>query len=104
MSTGKKGRAGTGGEGERDADGRTIADLPIEEALGRLEEIADELEEGDLDLERALAHFREARALYAHCVARLTTAEREVQILMNDGSIVAADPDDQLGGEGEGGR
>ncbi len=104
MSAGKKGRAGAAGDPGRDADGRAITDLPIEEALGRLEEIADELEEGDLDLERSLARFREARALYAHCVARLTAAEREVQILMNDGSIEAADPDGELGGEGEGDR
>ena len=104
MSAGKKGRTNSGGEPERDAQGRAIADLRIEEALGRLEEIADELEEGDLDLERSLARFREARALYAHCVARLTAAEREVQILMSDGSIAAADPDEELGGEGEGGR
>jgi exodeoxyribonuclease VII small subunit len=104
VSGSAKTRDASGDGPERDERGRRIADLKVEEALGRLEEIADELEGGDLDLERSLARFREARALYGHCVARLTAAEREVRILMADGSTVAAGADEDLGGEPEGGR
>lgn len=95
-----------GGRGGRQFDehGRRIADLKIEEALARLEEIADQLEDGNLDLERSLLRFQEARALYAHCVAKLTAAEREVRLLMADGATVAADEDEDFGLEPEGGR
>ena len=103
MSADTAGRRPAAGQPEPGTGEQAIADLKIEEALEQLEVIADELEDGDLDLERSLARFREARALYAHCVARLTAAEREVRILMADGSVVAADPDEELGGEGEGG-
>ncbi len=89
---------------DADERGRRIAELKIEEALQRLEEIADQLEDGDLDLEGSLARFQEARALYAHCVARLTAAEREVRLLMADGSTAAADEDEDFGLEPEGGR
>jgi exodeoxyribonuclease VII small subunit len=97
-------RGTAGGQPERDEGARPILDLKVEEALSLLEEIADQLEDGDLDLEHSLARFREARALYAHCIAKLTAAESEMRILMADGSTAAAAEDEDLGLEPEGGR
>lgn len=81
--------------------GKKTKELSLEEALERLEEIARELEDGSLDLERSLQRYREARRLYSGCVARLSEAEREVRILMADGNLGPADQEtDALGGQG----
>ncbi len=74
-------------------------EVPLEQALRRLEEIAGELERGDLDLEGALGLYREARELHAACVARLGEAEHELQILMADGTLRT----DETGGVGRAG-
>ncbi len=84
-----RGKARTSGA----TDGGAVAGLRIEEALERLEEIAAQLEGGDLDLERALTMFREARGLYGHCVQRLGEAEQEVRVLMADGGLAPLDED-----------
>jgi exodeoxyribonuclease VII small subunit len=68
-------------------DASPPAGLTLEAALRRLEEIAARLEAGTLDLEPALGLYREARELHGFCVARLAAAERELQILMADGSV-----------------
>ena len=68
-----------------------LAELSLEQALEQLEQIAKELESGALDLEHSLKRYREARELYNRCVARLGEAEREVRLLMADGSTEAAD-------------
>jgi len=60
----------------------------FEGALRRLEEIARHLEEGDLDLQASLALYREARELHGYCVARLSEAEQELQILLADDRLV----------------
>jgi exodeoxyribonuclease VII small subunit len=59
---------------------------PLEVALRRLEEIAGQLESGELDLETSLRLYREARELHGACVRRLTAAEREVRILTETGA------------------
>jgi exodeoxyribonuclease VII small subunit len=61
----------------------------LEDALQRLEGIAARLETGSLPLEEALELYREARALHAVCVERLTEAERELQVLMTNGELRA---------------
>lgn len=66
---------------------KTEEALRVEDALARLEEIARELEEGSLDLEQSLAHYREARGLHAQVVARLTRVEEEVRTLMEADGI-----------------
>ncbi|MCK4306148.1 MAG: exodeoxyribonuclease VII small subunit [Candidatus Eisenbacteria sp.] len=80
------------------AEDSTSGDLPLEKALERLEEIARQLEGGSLDLELSLQRYREARELYGRCVARLSEAEREVRILMADGSLGSQDSDTAGGG------
>ena len=62
----------------------------FEEQLGRLEEIVDELEGGEVPLERALALFEEGVKLGRSCGTRLDDAERRITVLLQqaDGSTV----------------
>ena len=59
-------------------------DIPFEEAMGKLETILGELEEGDLALERSLELFEEGVRLSRACVKRLDSAERRIEVLMKD--------------------
>ena len=77
-------------------DGAGAAEPTLERALQRLEEIAARLETGTLDLEGSLTLYREARDLHSYCVARLAAAERDLQILMSDGTLQVETP-----GEGD---
>lgn len=70
----------------------------LEDALKRLEQIAQQLEGQSPDLEQGLKLYREARALYERCVATLSAAEQEIRVLMADGKVVSGPP---MGGPGE---
>ena len=62
----------------------------FEEALVRLEAIVDQLEEGDLELESALAQFEEGVALTRRCAGQLEQAERRIEILSEQGDVEPA--------------
>ena len=53
----------------------------FEEMLARLEEIAGELESGDLPLEKAIERYEEGVKCYRECHRILTSAEKKVEIL-----------------------
>ncbi len=55
--------------------------LPFEEALGRLEELVDGLEQGDRDLEQSLRDFEEGVRLVRLCQERLQAAELRLKQL-----------------------
>ncbi len=57
------------------------ANLPFEEALKRLEEIVDSMENHDLPLETLLAKYEEGTQLAQNCQARLLEAEVKIQQL-----------------------
>jgi len=69
-------------------------DLSFEAALERLEQVVDRLEGGDLELDAALSAFEEGVKLTASCAAQLETAERRVEILMQQGAGWVARPFD----------
>ena len=58
-------------------------ELTFEEALDKLEEIANQLEEG-LTLEESLKAFEEGIGLFKYCAGKLERAEQKVQILRLD--------------------
>ena len=66
-------------------------ELSFEGGLDRLEKIVQELEKGDLALERALELFEEGMQLSAGCRKKLEEAENRVEILLkkSDGKIAA---------------
>jgi len=55
--------------------------LPFEEALKRLEEIVDSMENDDLPLESLLAKYEQGTRLARHCQNRLAEAEMKIQQL-----------------------
>ena len=61
-----------------------MAEKKFETALARLEEIVQELEQGDLPLEQSLKLFEEGIKLSRICNKRLEEAERKVEILLKD--------------------
>ena len=74
----------------REAEG---AQAPtFEEALRRLEAIVDRLEEGDLELETALAEFEEGVKLTRRCAGQLEDAERRIDVLVREGEKWIARP------------
>lgn len=56
----------------------------FEKALARLEGIVEELEKGELALEKALELFEEGMKISKFCNSRLDEAERKVEVLLKD--------------------
>jgi exodeoxyribonuclease VII small subunit len=56
--------------------------INLEKALTDLEEIVEELESGDLPLEKAMKKFEEGIKLTRNCQAALKEAEQKVEILL----------------------
>ncbi len=56
----------------------------LEKSLASLEKIVDELESGDLPLEKAMQKFEEGIKLTRRCQVALKDAEQKVEILMKD--------------------
>ena len=54
----------------------------FEEGLAKLENITQELEEGDLSLEESLKHFERGIVLTKSCQQALSEAEQKVSILL----------------------
>ena len=62
----------------------------FEDCLDRLEKIVNDLEKGELPLEKALALFEEGVQLSNSCRKELDTAEGKIEILMKqDGKLQA---------------
>ena len=55
----------------------------LEKSLAELEDLVEELESGDLPLEKALKKFEEGIKLTRGCQAALKEAEQKVEILLN---------------------
>ncbi len=76
-----------------------MAERKFEDAMGRLEEIVQGLEDGDLPLEGALKSFEEGMKLVKFCSHKLEEAEKKVTLLVeeNDGnySQVPFEPGDE---------
>ena len=56
--------------------------LDLEKSLAQLEAIVEELETGDLPLEKAMKKFEEGIKLTRGCQAALKDAEQKVEILL----------------------
>lgn len=60
--------------------------LSFEEAMNKLEEIVDKLEEGDVPLEAAIGFYKEGMELSKLCHDKLKSVEEQLtQIITEDG-------------------
>ncbi len=72
-----------------------IAVLSFEAALKELEAIVRRLEEGQQDLEAAIADYERGSALKSHCDAKLAEAKLKVEQIVSKGdSAVTTKPMD----------
>lgn len=60
-------------------------DINFEDAMKQLEEIANKLEQNDLDLDKSVEFFEEGMKLSKKCSEILENAEKRITILINDG-------------------
>jgi exodeoxyribonuclease VII small subunit len=87
-------------------DGPDAAAEPdFETSLHRLQKIVEEMEGGDMTLERMMASFEEGRSLADLCNRKLQAAEKKIELLLRqDGRLETApfEPEsDSPGADGE---
>ncbi len=58
--------------------------IDFEEALDQLEELVEDMENGDLTLEESLKAFEQGIKLTRECQSALSTAEQKVQLLIEE--------------------
>ena len=74
----------------------TIADnTPFEQALAELEQLVEEMERGDLSLEKSLKSFERGIALTRHCQESLQAAEQKVTMLSSPTADAETEPFEQ---------
>ena len=68
-----------------------MAQKTFEQSMKQLERIVQELEDGELPLEKAIKKFEEGMKLTRFCSAKLDETEKKVSILLKntDGQMVA---------------
>jgi exodeoxyribonuclease VII small subunit len=73
-----------------------MAKKTFESALSRLESITDELEVGELSLEKSLKKFDEGIALVEFCSLKLDEAKNRVDLLLSKDEQITATPFEEL--------
>ena len=68
-----------------------MAKKTFEQALKQLEQIVQDLESGDMPLEKAIKKFEEGIQLSKYCTEQLDESEKKVTILMKDTAGNVAD-------------
>ncbi|MDP3940421.1 MAG: exodeoxyribonuclease VII small subunit [Deltaproteobacteria bacterium] len=82
--------------------GQSAPKIPFEEALKKLEETVESLEDGEIALEDALKLYEEGVRLARLCTKKLDEAERKIEILSRDTEgKVTARPFEEGAEEGE---
>lgn len=72
-----------------------IQSMSFEAALAELERIVEQLERGEVELEKSIGLYERGAALKAHCEARLKEAQLKVDKLVVGGDgAVSAEPAD----------
>ncbi len=67
--------------------------MGFEAALTRLETIIEEMESGEMDLDKMIASFEEGQKLVKLCTAKLNEVEKKIEKIVKDGSgNVGAEP------------
>ena len=61
-----------------------MAKKTYEQALKQLEQIVQDLENGDMPLEKAIKKFEEGIQLSKYCTEKLDESEKKISILLQD--------------------
>jgi exodeoxyribonuclease VII small subunit len=73
----------------------------FESAIQQLEGIVDQLEQGDLELEAAMAAFEQGVRLSKHCAVRLEAAQQRIEVLSQEGGEWTTRPFEPAEAEGD---
>jgi len=84
---------------DKQTPSQAIESLSFEEALSQLEAIVDQLERGDVSLDKAIDAYSRGMALKGHCQARLEEARLKVEQikLPDEGGPATTQPFDSAG-------
>ena len=55
------------------------------QSIQRLEQIVQQIDNGELDIDELAEKIKEAKAIIAFCTEKLTQVDKEVEILLSDG-------------------
>lgn len=66
--------------------------MKFEEAVARLETIVEQMESGEVDLDRSLALFEEGVKLVHYCSNKLEEAKKKVEVLVKKGDTMVKEP------------
>ena len=61
-----------------------------EEALGELERIVEEVEQGKIGLEESIAKYEEGMKLIKHCRGMLDAAEKKIEVISKEADAKGA--------------
>ena len=64
----------------------------FEQSMKELEQVVVELEKGDLSLDNAIAKFESGIKLSKECEAKLDSAEKKINMLVNNGEELTEQP------------
>ena len=76
-----------------------MAKKTFESALARMEQITEELEDGELSLEQSLKKFDEGIQLADFCNTKLTEAKAKVELLLDKNGRLEPEPFDETSSE-----
>ena len=82
-----------------DTNPKSKPELTFEKGIERLEKIVQELEHGELPLERSLELFEEGMKLSGNCRKQLEEAENKVELLVKRAGKIVAEPFEASGDE-----
>ena len=81
---------------------KTKKSVDFEEALDQLEELVEDMENGDLTLEESLKAFEQGIKLTRECQTALSQAEQKVQMLVEEnGKLKTIDLDEDFDDKGD---
>ena len=63
---------------------RIDVDFKFEKALARIEQIVDQMESGEIELDKALALYQEGMELMAKCQATLEETQNKIKKITRD--------------------
>lgn len=66
--------------------------INFENSLKRLETIVDEMESGEMALEKMIKHFEEGSKLVTLCSTKLTEVEQKIEKLVKKGDGLGTEP------------
>ncbi len=59
-----------------------FSNLSYEQALEKLQNIVDEIEQGNISIDQLSEKVKEAKALFEFCITKLTTIEKDVSNIL----------------------